>query len=41
VVKQSEFVLSDTTVQGNFTTFQTDAKMCWKVIDKCNKIAEE
>ncbi|MDR2119335.1 MAG: transposase [Tannerella sp.] len=28
VVKQSKFVLSDTTVQGNFTTFPTDAKTC-------------
>jgi IS5 family transposase len=40
-VKQSKFVLSDTTVQGNFTTFPTDAKMCGKVIEKCNKIAEK
>jgi IS5 family transposase len=40
-VKQSKFVLSDTSVQGNFTTFPTDAKMCGKVIDKCNKIAEK
>jgi hypothetical protein len=40
-VKQSKFVLSDITVQGNFTTFPTDAKMCGKVIDKCNKIAEK
>jgi IS5 family transposase len=38
-VRQSELVLSDTTVQGNFTTFPTDAKICGKVIDKCNKIA--
>jgi IS5 family transposase len=41
VVKQSRFVLSDTTVQGNFTAFPTDSKMCSKVIDKCNKIAEK
>jgi IS5 family transposase len=40
VVRQSRFVLSDTTVQGNFTTFPTDAKMCGKVIAKCNKTAE-
>ena len=33
--------LSDTTVQENFTTFPTDAKLCKKVIDKCNKIAKE
>jgi|BioPla2DNA2_1021312.scaffolds.fasta_scaffold33721_3 IS5 family transposase len=39
VSKKSKFVLSDTTVQGNFTTFPTDAKLCKKVIDKCNKIA--
>jgi len=31
--------LSDTTVQENNTTFPTDAKLCKKVIDKCNKIA--
>ena len=40
VPKQAKFVLSDTTVQENNTTFPTDAKMCKKVIDKCNKIAE-
>src|SRR5690606_37967631 len=34
-------VLSDTTVQGNNTTFPTDAKLRKKVIDLCNKIAEE
>jgi IS5 family transposase len=32
--------LSDTTVQNN-TSFPTDAKLCKKVIDKCNKIAEK
>jgi IS5 family transposase len=37
VVKQAKFVLSDTTVQENNTTFPTDAKFCKKVIDKCNK----
>jgi IS5 family transposase len=39
VAKNAKFVLSDTTVQGNFTTFPTDAKLCKKVIDRCNKIA--
>lgn len=41
VPKRSKFVLSDTTVQENNTTFPTDAKLCKKVIDKCNKIAEK
>jgi IS5 family transposase len=41
VPKQAKFVLPDTTVQGNHTTFPTDAKMCKKVIDKCNQIAEK
>jgi len=41
VEKESKLVLSDTTVQQNNTTFPTDAKLCKKVIDKCNKIAEE
>jgi IS5 family transposase len=41
VVKQAKFVLSDTTVQENNTTFPTDAKLCKKVIDKCHKIAEK
>jgi len=41
VAKQARFVLSDTTVQENHTTFPTDAKMCKKVIDKCNTIAEK
>jgi IS5 family transposase len=40
VPKKSKFVLSDTTVQENNTTFPTDAKLCKKVIDKCNKIAD-
>jgi IS5 family transposase len=39
VAKQAKFVLSDTTVQENNTTFPTDAKLCKKVIDKCNDIA--
>jgi IS5 family transposase len=41
VASQAKFVLSDTTVQENYTTFPTDAKLCKKVIDKCNKIAEK
>lgn len=41
VAKKSKLVLSDTTVQENNTTFPTDAKLCKKVIDKCNKIAEQ
>ena len=40
VCEQAKFVLSDTTVQENNTTFPTDAKMCKKVIEKCNTIAE-
>ena len=40
-VKTSKFVLSDTTVQENNTTFPTDAKLCKKVIDYCNKIASK
>ena len=40
VPKQAKFVLSDTTVQENNTTFPTDAKLCKKVIDKCDKIAQ-
>ena len=41
VPRQAKFVLSDTTVQENNTTFPTDAKLCKKVIDKCNKIADK
>jgi IS5 family transposase len=41
VPRQAKFVLSDTTVQENNTTFPTDAKLCKKVIDKCNEIAKE
>ena len=37
---KTEYVLSDTTVQENNTTFPTDAKLCKKVIDYCNKIAK-
>lgn len=39
--QQSNYVLSDTTVQENNTTFPTDARLRKKVIDYCNKIAEE
>ena len=41
VSKKSNFVLSDTTVQENNTTFPSDAKLCRKVIDKCNEIAQK
>lgn len=41
VDKKSRFTLSDTTVQENNTTFPTDAKMCKKVIDNCNKLAQK
>lgn len=41
VSRKSKFVLSDTTVQENNTTFPTDAKLCKKVIDKCNTIARK
>ena len=41
VSKQSKFVLSDTTVQENNTTFPTDAKLCKKVIENCNQIAQK
>ncbi|MDR1459672.1 MAG: IS5 family transposase [Bacteroidales bacterium] len=39
VDKISRLVLSDTTVQSNNTTFPTDAKLCKKVINHCNRIA--
>ena len=38
--KGSSWYLSDTTVQENNITFPTDAKLCKKVIDKCNKTAK-
>jgi Transposase domain (DUF772). len=41
VSKRSKLVLSDSTVQENNTTFPTDAKLCKKVIDKCNNLAEK
>lgn len=37
---EETLVVSDTTVQGNNTTFPTDARLYKKVIDGCNKIAE-
>lgn len=40
VPRESRFVLSDTTVQENNTPFPTDAKLCKKVINNCNKIAQ-
>jgi IS5 family transposase len=39
--KGSSWHLSDTTVQENNITFPTDAKLCKKVIDNCNKIAKK
>jgi IS5 family transposase len=39
--KASSRHLSDTTVQENNTAFPTDSKLCKKVIDKCNTIAEK
>ena len=38
---QVKMTLSDTTVQGNNTTFPTDAKLAKKVIDKLNAIAQK
>ena len=37
---EESLVVSDTTVQGNNTTFSTDARLYKKVIDGCNKIAD-
>jgi IS5 family transposase len=39
--KNGKFVLSDTTVQENITTYPTDARLCKKVIENCDKIAEK
>lgn len=36
---QARFVVADSTVQENFTSFPTDAKLAKKVIDGCNRIA--
>ena len=38
---KEKVVLSDTTVQENNTTFPTDAKLCKKVLDTCNAIADK
>ena len=37
---EAKWHLSDTTVQENNTTYPTDAKLCKKVIDGCNRIAK-
>jgi IS5 family transposase len=37
---QEPVVLSDTTVQGNATTYPTDSKLYFKIIDTCNRIAQ-
>jgi IS5 family transposase len=38
---EGKWHLSDTTVQENNTAYPTDAKLCKKVIDGCNRIAEQ
>ena len=38
---QNKVVISDTTVQGNNTTFPTDSKLAKQIIDKCNIIAQK
>ena len=38
---EEKLVVSDTTVQGNNTTFPTDAKLYKKVVDGCNRIARQ
>jgi len=38
---QQQRVVSDTTVQGNNTSFPTDAKMAKNVIDRCHAIAQK
>ena len=40
-MQHNSWHLSDTTVYENNTTFPTDAKLCKKVIGKCNKIANK
>jgi IS5 family transposase len=40
-LRNAKWHLSDTTVQENNTTFPTDSKLCKKVIDGCNRIAED
>ena len=37
---EEPLAVSDTTVQGNNTTFPTDAKLYKKVVDGCNRIAK-
>ena len=39
--QKSQWHLSNTTVQESNTTFPTDAKLCKKVIEKCNGIAKQ
>lgn len=36
-----KLTLSDTTVQDNNITFPTDAKLCKKIIDRCNAISDQ
>jgi IS5 family transposase len=38
---EAKWYLSDTTVQENNTTFPTNAKLCKKLIDGCNRMAKE
>jgi len=38
---KSKQLLSDTTVQENNITYPTDSKLAKKIIDRCNKIAED
>jgi IS5 family transposase len=38
---EAKWHLSDTTVQENNTAYPTDAKLCKKVINGCNRIAKE
>jgi IS5 family transposase len=38
---ETKWHLSDTTVQENNTAYPTDAKLCKRVIDGCNRIADE
>jgi IS5 family transposase len=40
-LRNAKWHLSDTTVQENNTAYPTDAKLCKKVIDGCNRIAQE
>jgi IS5 family transposase len=38
---QEKMMLSDTTVQENFTTYPTDSKQYKKIVDQCNTIAKK